>query len=47
MVRPCSRHGKTVNVCIVVVGRHEGKITLGRERYWWDVITKVDLQKTG
>jgi hypothetical protein len=45
MVRPCSRHGK--NACIVVVGKHEGKITLGRQRYCGMLLLKFIYRRQG
>jgi hypothetical protein len=41
----CGTHGEERGVYRVLVGRPEGKRPLGRSRYRWDDIIKLDLRK--
>ena len=47
MGRTCSTYG-AIHKCIQsLVGKHEGKISLGRQRCRWENIIKVDLREVG
>jgi hypothetical protein len=35
------------NSYMILVGKPEGKIPVGRPRYWWVVIIKMDLGEGG
>jgi hypothetical protein len=42
-----ARMGEGRGVYRVLVGKHEGKIPLGRPRRWWEDNIKMDLQEVG
>ena len=43
----CSAYGEKRDVYRILVGKHEGKIPLGRTRRRWEVNIKMDLQEVG
>jgi hypothetical protein len=43
----CSTYGERRCVCIVLVGKCEGKIQLGRRRRRWEYNFEKDLQEVG
>jgi hypothetical protein len=47
MGRVFSTHGEKKNVYKVLMGKPEGKRPLGRPRYGWEDIIKLDLREIG
>jgi hypothetical protein len=47
MGRACSTNGEKRNAYKILVGKPEGKISLGRPRHRWVNIIKIDLRETG
>jgi hypothetical protein len=41
----CSTYGSRIGVCRVLVGKPEGKRSLGKPRCKWEDNSKVDLEK--
>jgi hypothetical protein len=40
-------HGEKRNACKILVGKPEGKRTLGRPRHGWEDNIKINLRKIG
>jgi len=47
MGRACSTYGERKGLCSVLVGKPEGKRSLGRHRLRWEDTIKKDLQVVG
>jgi len=43
----CSTYGERRDICMVFVGKPEGKRPLGRPRRRWEGNIKIDLQEVG
>jgi hypothetical protein len=47
MGRACGAYGEDIGVDRVLVGKPEGKRSLGRQRHRWEDNIKMDLQEVG
>jgi hypothetical protein len=47
MGRACSTNGEKRNVCSILVGKPEGKRSLGRPKHRWMDNIKMNLRETG
>jgi hypothetical protein len=45
MSEACCRHGELRNVYTILIGKREGKRSLGRPRHGWDNTIKMDLKR--
>jgi hypothetical protein len=43
----CSTYGDRISVCRILMGKPEGKKSIGRLRSAWEDNTKITLQKVG